>query len=33
MDSLFFTIGAVLFVGLLIWAWFANDDDDWTGWA
>ena len=32
MDGLFFTIGAVLFVGLLIWAWFDNDDD-WSGWA
>jgi len=32
MDSLFFTIGAVLFVGLLIWTWFDNDDD-WSGWA
>lgn len=33
MDGLLFTIGAVLFVGLLIWAWFDNTDDDGSGWA
>lgn len=32
-SGVFFTIGVTIFLGIVVWAWFDCDNDDWGGLA